>query len=68
MSRIVAQLTPGTVVSTPRTLADTIVTEYGVAKLRGKTQRERAMELIGVAHPDYRSELEKEAKKLYWPD
>lgn len=68
MSRIVPQLTPGTVVSTPRTLADTIVTEYGVAKLRGKTQRERAMELIGVAHPDFRAELEKEAKKLYWPD
>jgi 4-hydroxybutyrate CoA-transferase len=67
-SRIVAQLTPGTVVSTPRTLADTIVTEYGVAKLKGKTQRERAMELIGVAHPDFRAELEKEAKRLYWPE
>ncbi len=67
-SRIVAQLTPGTVVSTPRTLADTVVTEYGIAKLRGKTQRERAMELIGVAHPDFRADLEKEARKLYWPD
>ena len=68
MSRIVAHLTPGTVVSTPRTLADTIVTEYGVARLRGKTQRERANELIGVAHPDFRADLEKEARRLYWPD
>ncbi len=67
-SRIVPQLMPGTVVSTPRTLSDTIVTEYGIAKLKGKTQRERAMELIGVAHPSFRAELEKEARKLYWPD
>ncbi len=67
-SRIVPQLAPGTVISTPRTLADIIVTEYGVARLKGKTQRERAMEIIGVAHPDFRSELQQEAKRLYWPD
>jgi 4-hydroxybutyrate CoA-transferase len=67
VSRIVPQLEPGTIVSTPRTLADIVVTEYGVARLRGKTQRERALELIGVAHPDFRSELEKAARKLYWP-
>jgi 4-hydroxybutyrate CoA-transferase len=48
-------------------LADIVVTEYGIARLKGKTQRERAMELIGIAHPDFRAELKKEAERLYWP-
>ncbi len=67
VSRIVPQLEPGTVVTIPRVLADYIVTEYGIARLKGKTQRQRAKELISIAHPDFRSELEKEAKRLYWP-
>jgi len=67
VSRIVPMLEPGTIVSTPRTLADIVVTEYGIARLKGKTQRERAMELIGIAHPDFREELKKEAQRLYWP-
>ena len=67
ISRIVPMLEQGTIVSTPRTLADIIVTEYGVARLKGKTQRERAQELISVAHPDFRVELKKEAERLYWP-
>ncbi len=67
ISRIVPMLEPGTVVSTPRTLADLVVTEYGIARLKGKTQRERALELINVAHPDFRSELKREAERLYWP-
>jgi acyl-CoA hydrolase len=67
VSRIVPQLPPGTVITTPRTLADIIVTEYGVAKLKGKTQRQRTEELISIAHPDFRSELKEEAKKLFWP-
>jgi len=67
ISRIVPTLEPGTIVSTPRTLADIVVTEYGVAKLKGKTQRERALELIGIAHPNFRAELKKEAERLYWP-
>ncbi len=67
LSRIVPILEPGTVVSTPRTLADMVVTEYGIARLKGKTQRERALELIAVAHPDFRAELKKEAERLYWP-
>jgi len=44
-----------------------VVTEYGIAELRGKTQRERAEALIAVAHPDFRAELRKEAQRLYWP-
>jgi 4-hydroxybutyrate CoA-transferase len=67
LSRIVPMLERGTIVSTPRTLADMVVTEYGIARLKGRTQRERALELIGVAHPDFRAELKKEAERLYWP-
>jgi len=67
ISRIVPMLERGTVVSTPRTLADIVVTEHGIARLKGKTQRERALELIGIAHPDFRAELKKEAERLYWP-
>jgi 4-hydroxybutyrate CoA-transferase len=67
LSRILPMLEPGTVVSTPRTLADHVVTEYGIARLKGKTQRERALELIAVAHPSFRAELKKEAERLYWP-
>lgn len=67
VSRIVPQLEAGTIVTIPRTLADIVVTEYGMAHLYGKTQRERAMELINIAHPDFRTELKKEAEKLFWP-
>ena len=67
VSRITVAFESGTVVSVPRTLADYIVTEYGIASLRGKPQRERAMELISVAHPDFRADLKKEAEKLFYP-
>lgn len=67
LSRIVPSLQPGTVVTVPRTLADVIITEYGVARLKGKTQRQRAEELIAIAHPDFRTELRNEAQRLYWP-
>ena len=64
ISSIVSQLERGTVVTVPRTLADIVITEYGIARLKGKTQRQRARELINVAHPDFRDELEKESVKL----
>lgn len=67
LSRIVPSLEPGTIVTVPRTLADCIVTEYGIAHLKGKTQRERAAELIAIAHPDFQAELKKEAQKLFYP-
>ena len=67
VSRIVPQHPPGSAVTIPRTFADTIVTEYGVAQLLGKTIRERAQELIAVAHPDFRPYLKKEAQRLYYP-
>ena len=63
-SRIVPLLPEGTVVTVPRTFADIVVTEYGIARLRGKTEWERARELIGVAHPDFRPQLRKEAQRV----
>ena len=57
-SRIVATLTEGTTVTTSRNDVDYVVTEYGVARLRGKSLRERAKALIKIAHPDFREELE----------
>ncbi|MBW2231475.1 MAG: acetyl-CoA hydrolase/transferase family protein [Deltaproteobacteria bacterium] len=67
VSTIVPQFEAGQIVSIPRELADTIVTDYGVAPLLGKSVRERAETLIEVAHPDHRDWLRDEAKKLYWP-
>lgn len=64
-SRIVATLPPGSVVTTPRTFVDYVVTEYGIATLRGKTIRQRAEELIAVAHPDLRGDLRKAAASLH---
>jgi 4-hydroxybutyrate CoA-transferase len=66
-SRIVSALEPGTGVTVPRNCADYVVTEYGIAHLRGKSLRRRAEELIAIAHPDFRTELKKKADKLYWP-
>ena len=67
VSRIVPQLEPGTVVSVPRNLADIVVSEHGIARLKGKTQRQRAEEVISIAHPDFRAELRTEARRLFWP-
>jgi 4-hydroxybutyrate CoA-transferase len=60
-SRILAQLPLGSAVTVPRTYVDYVVTEYGIATLRGKTQRQRAEELIAVAHPDFRADLRRAA-------
>lgn len=63
ISKIKSILTPGAAVSISRNCADTIITEYGVAQLRGRTIRERADALIAIAHPDFREQLRKEAKQ-----
>jgi 4-hydroxybutyrate CoA-transferase len=67
ISRITPLLAEGTIVTVPRTISDYVVTEYGIAHIKGKTQRQRALDLIAIAHPDFRAELKKEAEKLYWP-
>ena len=51
------QLAAGDVVTTPKNTVDKIVTEYGVAELRGRSIRERTKALIAIAHPDHRDEL-----------
>jgi len=66
ISTIVPQFTYPGVASIPRHIADFLVTEYGVASLMGKTERERAGELIAVAHPDFRAELKKEMQALLY--
>jgi acyl-CoA hydrolase len=62
-SRIVTTLTPGNIVTTPRTDTMYVVTEYGIVNLKGKSVAERALALISIAHPDYREQLERDARK-----
>lgn len=62
-SRIVVELTPGNIVTTPRSDMMYVVTEYGIANLKGKSVPERAIALIALAHPDYRDDLTREARE-----
>jgi acyl-CoA hydrolase/RimJ/RimL family protein N-acetyltransferase len=66
VSRIVPHIAEGSGVVTSRGHVHYVVTEYGVASLRGKSIRERALELIRVAHPKFRPELLAEVRKHYW--
>lgn len=63
ISKIKSILTPGAVVTTSKNDVDNVVTEYGIAKLRGRSLGQRAKALISIAHPDFRDELTFEAKK-----
>jgi acyl-CoA hydrolase len=60
-SRIVLNLTPGNIVSTPRTDTMYVVTEYGMTNLKGKSIPERVRAMISLAHPDFREEIERQA-------
>lgn len=60
-SRIVFGLTPGNIVTTPRSDVMYLVTEYGIVNLKGKSVAERAKAIISIAHPDFREELERHA-------
>lgn len=62
-SRIVLNLTRGNIVTAPRTDMMYVVTEYGIVNLKGKSVPERARALISIAHPDFREELEREARE-----
>lgn len=65
ISRIVPTLSPGTHVSTSKNDINYVVTEYGVAQLRGKSAKQRAQELIGIAHPKFRQQLTEQAKAVH---
>ena len=64
VSRIVPQLHPGAAVTTFKNIVDRVVTEYGVAELRGSSIRERTKRLIAIAHPKFREELERSGREL----
>lgn len=64
ISKIQPILTPGSPVTIPRNTADYIVTEYGIAHLRGLPMKERVKNMINIAHPDFRDDLERQAREL----
>ncbi len=64
ISRIVPALPEGWIVTTPRHQLDLVVTEYGVARLRGRTVRERARALADIADPQFRDALKERAEQL----
>jgi acyl-CoA hydrolase len=66
ISRIVAHITEGGGVVTSRGHVSYVVTEFGIASLRGKSIRERALELIRIAHPKFREQLLNDVRKHYW--
>ena len=65
-SNIVPCIAGGSTVSAPRTMIQYVATEYGVAKLSGKTLRERAEALAAIAHPDFREELLRYARENFY--
>ena len=65
ISKIVMNLDEGAVVTTGRNDVDYVVTEYGIAHLKGKTLRERAKLLISIAHPDFRNQLREQALERF---
>lgn len=67
VSRIVPQFEAGAMIGVPNVYVDYLVTEHGVVNLDCKSLRERAEAIISVAHPDFRPELKKAARKLFWP-
>ena len=66
ISRITPRISEGAGVVTSRGNVQYVVTEYGIASLKGKSIRERALELIRVAHPKFRAQLLEEVRKHYW--
>jgi len=63
ISKVVPNITPGGIITTARSCADYVITEFGVAKIKGQSVRKRVKNLIGVAHPDFRDELQSEARR-----
>ena len=66
LSRIVPQLAAGDVVTTVKNTVDQVVTEFGVAELRGRSIRERTHALIAVSHPAFRDDLQRAAREMHF--
>jgi 4-hydroxybutyrate CoA-transferase len=66
ISRIVPVLEPGAAVTASRSDIDTVVTEFGAARLKGKSLRERAHTLADIAHPDFREDLLRHIRERNW--
>ncbi|MFZ6749218.1 acetyl-CoA hydrolase/transferase family protein [Undibacterium sp. Ren11W] len=64
ITRIVPTLSPGTHVTTGKNDINYVVTEFGVAQLRGKSAKQRVAEMISIAHPDFRAELRAAAQQM----
>ncbi len=64
VSRIDVALPPGATVTTPRHQLDVVITEFGIAELRGRTVRERGRALAAISHPEFRDELGEAAEQL----
>ena len=65
ISRVVPRFEEGAIVTTPRADTHYLATEYGIVDLKNKSTRERALAVIGLAHPDFRDELMKAAEDMY---
>ena len=65
ITRIVPTLAPGTHMSTSKNDINYVVTEFGVAQLRGKSAKQRAQEMISITHPDFRAELSEAAQQMH---
>jgi acyl-CoA hydrolase len=64
VSKIVPCLKQGAIVSLSRMDVDRVVTEYGIAELRGTNVRERVQRLVNIAHPDFREDIMRQARDL----
>ena len=65
LSSIVGQHAPGSVVTMSRNTVDYVITEFGIAPIKGRSVRQRVDNLIAVAHPDFRAELRRQAEELH---
>ncbi len=65
VSRVVPRLGSGAVITTPRMDVHYLVTEYGVVNLKGRSTRDRALDIISIAHPGFRESLLREAENMY---